>query len=657
MRKVFAAYLLSVLTFVGCQNLDLEEKNIASKSFVATIDDGYNVETKTSLDANGNVLWKKGDRISIFAGSTINQQYQVTDASDGKTSADLTQIQGSFVAGTEIDNNVAVYPYSSTASISKEADVYVLSGIQLPATQSYAESSFANGAFPMAAVTNTVEDLNLKFKNILGGLNLQLKGSSVITSISINGNGNEILCGAASVTIAGGTVPQISLTDGSAQTVNLDCGAGVHLNEQNATSFIVALPPMTFSSGFTVIVTDNEGKQMEITTDKPQTITRSSILKMPAVEYVGKEVSIEPDYANEPLTFTSVGNTEICVTYPYPREIVPITLEYKKNEEQWRTYTIGVYNSDYSIDYNYIALSDGETLQFQAGDGGNESFGTQSNFYTFGIRGSVKISGNLMSIMNKSFQKINRPCVFYRLFAANWSTIDASKLILPAVVSPACYMEMFCDCKKLTSAPELPATNLADGCYQNMFYKCTNLKSAPKLPATTLKCDCYNSMFSNCSSLTSAPELPATTLASSCYKSMFYGCSSLTSAPELPATTLEYSCYNSMFRGCSSLTSAPELSATTLDSSCYESMFSGCSSLTSAPELPAKNLVEDCYHRMFYNCNKLKYVKALFISYKREDCLSGMLEGVAADGTFVKSKEATWNDSDIVPSGWTVEIE
>ena len=62
---------------------------------------------------------------------------------------------------------------------------------------------------------------------------------------------------------------------------------------------------------------------------------------------------------------------------------------------------------------------------------------------------------------------------------------------------------------------------------------------------------CY--LFENCSVLTSAPELPATTLAESCYSGMFKGCTSLTSAPELPATTLAENCYTGMFYNCTKL--------------------------------------------------------------------------------------------------------
>ena len=87
-------------------------------------------------------------------------------------------------------------------------------------------------------------------------------------------------------------------------------------------------------------------------------------------------------------------------------------------------------------------------------------------------------------------------------------------------------------------------------------------------------------MFRGCTSLTTAPELPATTLANSCYSTMFSSCRSLTTAPKLPATTLTNGCYTGMFNECISLTTAPELPATTLTDSCYNRMFSDCTSLT-----------------------------------------------------------------------------
>ena len=177
----------------------------------------------------------------------------------------------------------------------------------------------------------------------------------------------------------------------------------------------------------------------------------------------------------------------------------------------------------------------------------------------------------------------------------------------PTIISETrCYQAMFKGCTNLTSAPELPATTLANNCYMQMFEGCTNLTSAPELPATTLAEDCYHSMFMGCTNLTSTPKLPATTLAYYCYGAMFRDCTSLTIAPELPATTLASSCYTSMFFGCTGLTTAPKLPATTLANNCYVQMFEGCTNLTSAPELPATTLADGCYYAMFRDCTKLK---------------------------------------------------
>ena len=109
----------------------------------------------------------------------------------------------------------------------------------------------------------------------------------------------------------------------------------------------------------------------------------------------------------------------------------------------------------------------------------------------------------------------------------NWksySTVDTQN---------ASFCRLFYNCEALTSAPELPATTLAEFCYHSMFDGCTSLTSAPELPAKTLAIDCYSSMFNSCTSLTAAPELKATTLADYCYTGMFYGCTKLSSVTML----------------------------------------------------------------------------------------------------------------------------
>ena len=55
----------------------------------------------------------------------------------------------------------------------------------------------------------------------------------------------------------------------------------------------------------------------------------------------------------------------------------------------------------------------------------------------------------------------------------------------------------------------------------------------------------------------------------------------------------------------------------------------------------------------------LNYVKALFSTTPSDSYTSSWLAGVAASGTFVMSKEATWNvtGNSGIPSGWTVLTE
>ena len=194
-------------------------------------------------------------------------------------------------------------------------------------------------------------------------------------------------------------------------------------------------------------------------------------------------------------------------------------------------------------------------------------------------------------------------------------------------------------------------------CFINLFKQCTSLTQAPSLPSTTLADYCYSEMFGGCTSLTQAPSLPATTLASSCYSGMFRFCTLLTQAPSLPATTLTEGCYYGMFGGCTSLTQAPSLPATTLTEGCYSEMFSGCTSLTQAPSLPATTLTEGCYSSMFSGCTSLEYIEAMFTTEPGQDFTESWVDGVAQNGTFVKSALASWDVSGVngIPNDWTVQ--
>ena len=226
--------------------------------------------------------------------------------------------------------------------------------------------------------------------------------------------------------------------------------------------------------------------------------------------------------------------------------------------------------------------------------------------------------------------------------------------------SQARFVKLFNNCQALTSAPKLPATDIASDCYNGMFYYCRYLKNAPELPATILKDQCYQNMFNACVSLTSAPKLPATKLAFNCYANMFSYCYWLKEAPELPATKLAWQCYQDMFTNCS-FSKAPKLPAEIMKTNCYAGMFAGCTNLTEAPELPAKQLESFCYSRMFQGCTKLSTVTMLAPSdqiSKASNCCYNWLDNAGTSATSRKLKLLDKNAYDAtkaqLPTEWQI---
>ena len=226
--------------------------------------------------------------------------------------------------------------------------------------------------------------------------------------------------------------------------------------------------------------------------------------------------------------------------------------------------------------------------------------------------------------------------------------------------SEARFVKLFNNCQALTSAPKLPATDIASDCYNSMFNWCRYLKNAPELPATVLKDQCYQNMFNACVSHTSAPKLPATKLAFNCYANMFSYCYWLKEAPELPATTLAWQCYQDMFAYCY-FTKAPKLPAEIMKTNCYAGMFAGCTNLTEAPELPAKQLESFCYSRMFQGCTKLSTVTMLAPSdqiSKASNCCYNWLDNAGTSATSRKLKLLDKNAYDAtkaqLPTEWQI---
>lgn len=264
---------------------------------------------------------------------------------------------------------------------------------------------------------------------------------------------------------------------------------------------------------------------------------------------------------------------------------------------------------------------------------GKDNLGGTSGKYSgnsqisFGTTADVACTGDIRTLLDyENYENVETGSARFNYLFYNCTQLTSAPNLPATKLADRCYSYMFNGCTKLKTVPTLPARKMLSGGYRGMFQGCTSLENAPDLPATELADFCYAFMFQGCTKLKKVPDaLPAQTMASSCYKQMFENCTSLKKAPQLPATTLAIECYKGMFWGCKGLTEAPELKVKSLKESCYYAMFRDCTSLTAAPDLPATELAKNCYATMFYSCSKLETgPKELLATTLAERCYGDM---------------------------------
>ena len=574
MKKILLLSIGIALS-IACQQENTPESPVqkTDEEFVSSLE-GFDGSTKTSMTEDNSIVWTKGDQIAIFQGATVADTYQVKDQCDGTASgiftlvSDNSEVNGEFSSGMEIPANIAVYPYSeglgcSSATVTDggiTATSYTISGFQFPSVQQYQANSFPQESFAMVAVTSSMSDHNLRFRNVNGALKLQLRGKCAVKSIRLEGNDNEKLAGASSITAyPGTTVPSIKFSSEATGAITLDCGEGVQLDPAVPTIFIISVPPTVFSKGFTVTVVDTEGNEMPVRASVSNEIKRSSILKMPVVTV--SVISAE----TENIVFEDEVMKELCVK------------AFDTNGDGELSYTEAAAVTDLSK----MALTRKTFKTF------NEfqyftSVKTvpDSYFSTIGLR-EITFPNSITTIGSSAF----KGCVNLTAVVMNEGVKTINR-------------EAFSGCTKMTSIylPE-SVTSIGDCAFDG----CSSLTSISIPKGVT---SIGNWAFGFCSSLTSIiiPE-SVTTIGGSAFR----GCSSLTSIIIPESVT---SIRSNTFYGCSSLTSISIPESVT---SIGEYTFYGCSSLTSISIPESVTSIGDS---AFWACSSLTstYIKATSLS-------------------------------------------
>ena len=187
----------------------------------------------------------------------------------------------------------------------------------------------------------------------------------------------------------------------------------------------------------------------------------------------------------------------------------------------------------FKMDFDKFTLGDGEYFEYSVNGGKWVQFtSTVSDVAFGGTKGNLRLRGQ--SIKGTATNVFDHSTISFANPTKVSCTGDIRTLIdyenyADAHTAKARFYGLFWGCNVLTTAPDLPAKELASNCYGFMFYHCQALTEAPELPATTLAYMCYEEMFDSCISLTKAPILPAENLTDCCYQNMFYNCINLSS--------------------------------------------------------------------------------------------------------------------------------
>lgn len=280
--RCLSAAVAGLMLLAGCTRGEIEYSETAldeSVEFQASFED-VDPESRTFLDESMRLCWNADDRLSLFVGNTVNQQFSF-QGKDGDRSGSFLKIQdGSFISGNGISNNVAVYPYSTDTRMEDDGTLK----ITIPDTQEYSENSFGRGANMMVAVTQNTSDNFLAFKNLGGYLRFRLFGDAKISSAVLKGNCEEVLAGQASVTAAYGQDPVLKMENSSSRSITLNLGDGLQLpaDEDDAVELWFALRPVTFVSGFTLTLFTSDGREMSLYTTGRVTVERNKVSSMSA---------------------------------------------------------------------------------------------------------------------------------------------------------------------------------------------------------------------------------------------------------------------------------------------------------------------------------------------------------------------------------------
>lgn len=188
MRKIIIAAFFIITALCGCAHDPFVETINCN---LVTLSASFEQQVKTMvMDGGAKVYWEAAEEIKVFSDT---DSAKFTSANNEPAAvADFT----GYLDLQEGERIVALYPYESRADIDSDG----LSVI-LPNRQIGRAGTFSRNTNISVAVSH---DKTLFFQNVCGGIRFTL-GRNDITSVDLEGLGNEVLAGEVKLSLSGET--------------------------------------------------------------------------------------------------------------------------------------------------------------------------------------------------------------------------------------------------------------------------------------------------------------------------------------------------------------------------------------------------------------------------------------------------------------------
>ena len=201
--------------------------------------------TATTADAAG---WKAGDKISLFAGNTKNQQFNYVGTA-GAASGAFEVAAAASGSTTATQAHYAVYPYSSTHSLGTDGRL----AISFPAEQSYVAGGYNRNYNVMVAKSAGLDDTELTLRPACAYVRVKLWGKDqTIKSLTLTTTAGEAVAGMALVTPSVEALPTCKFIS-TTSSIKINCNeVKVSATEAAATEFWFVVPAVNLAQGYSI---------------------------------------------------------------------------------------------------------------------------------------------------------------------------------------------------------------------------------------------------------------------------------------------------------------------------------------------------------------------------------------------------------------------